>query len=156
MTAETFKNEAHRIRHVLVQLSCQILHDTEEAEDVVQDTLLRLWLMREQIRMPVEPLARVLTRNRCLDILRRRKPSVDLTADLLSDDEQQLRDSIERMMRAVETLPDMQQVILRLRHMEGMDFQQIASITGTTQAAVRKALSRARQAVRDKFRQYEE
>ena len=55
------------------------------------------------------------------------------------------------MMKVIETLPDMQQTILRLRHMEGMDSKEIANLTGSTEVAVRKALSRARQAVRDKY-----
>lgn len=54
-------------------------------------------------------------------------------------------------MKVIEALPDLQQTILRLRHMEGMDSKEIAELTGSTEVAVRKALSRARQAVRDKF-----
>jgi RNA polymerase sigma-70 factor (ECF subfamily) len=54
-------------------------------------------------------------------------------------------------MAMVETLPDKQQIILRLRHMEGMEFSDIASLLCTTEVAVRKSLSRARQAVKEKM-----
>lgn len=155
MTTETFRQEAQRMRTTLVRLAFGILRDSDEAEDVVQDVLLRLWQMRDQLRMPIEPLARVLTRNRCIDIVRRKKPAAELSMAVFQEEDEALRERIERMMKVIETLPDLQQTILRLRHMEGMDSKEIADLTGTTEAAVRKALSRARQAVRDKFKGYE-
>ena len=152
MTTETFRQEAQRMRTTLVRLAFGILRDSDEAEDVVQDVLLRLWQMRDQLRMPIEPLARVLTRNRCIDIVRRKKPAAELSMAVFQEEDEALRERIERMMKVIETLPDLQQTILRLRHMEGMEFKEIAELTGSTEAAVRKALSRARQAVRDKFK----
>lgn len=151
MTTETFRQETQRMRTTLVRLAFGILRDSDEAEDVVQDVLLRLWQMRDQLRMPIEPLARVLTRNRCIDIVRRKKPAAELSMAVFQEEDEALRERIERMMKVIETLPDLQQIILRLRHMEGMEFKEIAELTGSTEAAVRKALSRARQAVRDKF-----
>ena len=151
MTTETFRQEAQRMRTTLVRLAFGILRDFDEAEDVVQDVLLRLWQMRDQLRMPIEPLARVLTRNRCIDIVRRKKPAAELSMAVFQEEDEALRERIERMMKVIETLPDLQQTILRLRHMEGMEFKEIAELTGSTEVAVRKALSRARQAVRDKF-----
>ena len=139
------------MRTTLVRLAFGILRDSDEAEDVVQDVLLRLWQMRDQLRMPIEPLDRVLTRNRCIDIARRKKPAAELSMAVFQEEDEALRERIERMMKVIETLPDLQQIILRLRHMEGMEFKEIAELTGSTEAAVRKALSRARQAVRDKF-----
>lgn len=152
MTTETFRQEAQRMRTTLVRLAFGILRDSDEAEDVVQDVLLRLWQMRDQLRMPIEPLARVLTRNRCIDIARRKKPAAELSMAVFQEEDEALRERIERMMKVIESLPDLQQTILRLRHMEGMEFKEIAELTGSTEAAVRKALSRARQAVRDKFK----
>ena len=139
------------MRTTLVRLAFGILRDSDEAEDVVQDVLLRLWQMRDQLRMPIEPLARVLTRNRCIDIVRRKKPAAELSMAVFQEEDEALRERIEGMMKVIETLPDLQQTILRLRHMEGMEFEEIAELTGSTEVAVRKALSRARQAVRDKF-----
>ena len=155
MTTETFRQEAQRMRTTLVRLAAGILRDSDEAEDVVQDVLLRLWQMREQLQMPVEPLAKVLTRNRCIDLIRRKKPAAELTTAVFQEEDQPQRERIERMMKVIESLPDLQQTILRLRHMEGMDLKEIAELTGSTEVAVRKALSRARQAVRDKFKGYE-
>lgn len=154
MTQEEFKEEAQRLRPRLMLTARRYLGD-DDAEDTVQDALLRLWQMVGELRQPLDALALRLTRNLCIDQVRRRKPTVMLTdsgeTDETGDDER-----IERMMAVVSTLPDLQQTILRLRHLEGMEMNEIADLTGSSEVAIRKALSRARQAVRQKYlKQYE-
>lgn len=58
---------------------------------------------------------------------------------------------IERMMAVVDTLPDAQQTLLRLRHMQGMEMKKLASLLQMNETAVRKALSRARMAVKEQY-----
>ena len=154
MTQEEFKEEAQRLRPRLMLTARRYLGD-DDAEDTVQDALLRLWQMVGELRQPLDALALRLTRNLCIDQVRRRKPTVMLTdsdgTDETGDDER-----IERMMAVVSTLPDLQQIVLRLRHLEGMEMNEIADLTGSSEVAIRKALSRARQAVRQKYmKQYE-
>ena len=154
MTQEEFKEEAQRLRPRLMLTARRYLGD-DDAEDTVQDALLRLWQMVGELRQPLDALALRLTRNLCIDQVRRRKPTVMLTdsdrTDETGDDER-----IERMMAVVSTLPDLQQTILRLRHLEGMEMNEIADLIGSSEVAIRKALSRARQAVRQKYmKQYE-
>jgi len=50
----------------------------EEAEDVVQDVLLKLWQLLDKLRIPMGPLALVLVRNRCIDCLRRLQTTIDI------------------------------------------------------------------------------
>ena len=45
----------------------------------------------------------------------------------------------------------MQQTILRLRHIEGMEMKEIAELTGSTEVAIRKTLSRARQTLKQQY-----
>ena len=156
MTQEQFKDEAQRLRPRLMELARRYLGD-DDAEDTVQDTLLRLWQMVDDLRQPVDALALRLTRNLCIDQLRRQRPA-SLSAsngssetDTPDDDER-----IKRMMSVIATLPSLQQTILRLRHLEGMEMKEIAALTGSNETAIRKALSRARQAVRIQYlKQYE-
>ena len=155
MTQEEFKEEAQRLRPRLMLTARRYLGD-DDAEDTVQDALLRLWQMVGELRQPLDALALRLTRNLCIDQVRRRKPTVMLTdsggTDLADGDDER----IERMMAVVSTLPDLQQTILRLRHLEGMEMNEIADLTDSSEVAIRKALSRARQAVRQKYmKQYE-
>jgi RNA polymerase sigma-70 factor (ECF subfamily) len=56
MTQEEFKEEAQRLRPRLMQLARRFLND-DDAEDTVQDALLRLWLMVGELRQPFDALA---------------------------------------------------------------------------------------------------
>ena len=155
MTQEEFKEEAQRLRPRLMLTARRYLGD-DDAEDTVQDALLRLWQMVGELRQPFDALALRLTRNLCIDQVRRRKPTVMLTDSGGTDQADGDDERIERMMAVVSTLPDLQQTILRLRHLEGMKMNEIADLTGSSEVAIRKALSRARQAVRQKYmKQYE-
>lgn len=155
MTQEEFKEEAQRLRPRLMLTARRYLGD-DDAEDTVQDALLRLWQMVGELRQPFDALALRLTRNLCIDKVRRRKPMVVLTDSGGTDQADGDDERVERMMAVVSTLPDLQQTILRLRHLEGMEMNEIADLTGSSEVAIRKALSRARQAVRQKYmKQYE-
>ena len=155
MTQEEFKEEAQRLRPRLMLTARRFLGD-DDAEDTVQDALLRLWQMVGELRQPFDALALRLTRNLCIDQVRRRKPTVALTDSGGTDQTDGDDERVERMMAVVSTLPDLQQTILRLRHLEGMEMNEIADLTGSSEVAIRKALSRARQAVRQKYmKQYE-
>ena len=54
-------------------------------------------------------------------------------------------------IKVVNSLPGLQQNILRLRHMDGMSMEEIAKLIGSNEVAVRKALSRARMAVMKEY-----
>ena len=71
MTSEEFKQEAQALRPQLISLAKRYLKDTDEAEDVVQDALLKLWQMHGELRSPMAAMAATITRNLSIDRLRR-------------------------------------------------------------------------------------
>lgn len=138
------------MRPMLLSAACGYLGNAEDAEDAVQETLMKLWGMADALRSPAAPLAKVLVRNICVDRLRRRRPTVEIEPSALS---LPVADSpadgmLERMMKVIDTLPADRQVVLRLRHIDGMSTGDIARLTGYSEPNVRKILSRARMAVR--------
>ena len=150
MTENEFKTEAKRIRQLMINTARQYLSDFDEAEDTVQDILLKLWQMRDELRSPLNSFASVLVRNHCVDILRRRPVTISVS-DVFYDEPSVEDERLGRILSIMNTLPTMQQTILRLRHMEGMEMKDIARLLQMEEAAVRKALSRARQTVREKL-----
>lgn len=152
MSPTEFQTEAARLRPILMQTARRYFpYDEETAEDMVQDALLKLWTMCPQLHTPISGLATVLVRNLAIDHLRRQRPSA-LLADVSADmTENATNDAIDRMMAIVDTLPGLQQMLLRLRHMQGMEFKDIARLTGSTEAAIRQALSRARKNIRQQY-----
>ena len=150
MTAKEFQHEATLLRPKLLAVAHRYLADDDAAEDIVQDALLKMWLMVAELRKPMAPLAWVLIRNLSVDYLHHQHPAETLEHVQGAVTENAV-DGEERMMAVVRTLPSMQQTVLRLRHMEGMQMAEIATLIGSTEVAVRKALSRARQAVRREY-----
>ena len=153
MNEQEFRHITREMQPALILIARKIIGDEEDAKDVVQDSLLRLWQLKEEVQN-VRGFARILVRNRSLDLVRKRKTSVQVglteTTSIAPTDEHDER--IERMMTLVESLPTMQQTVLRLRHMEGMEMSEIAELTGTTEQAIRQSLSRARRAVLAKYK----
>lgn len=153
MTKEDFEREAASLRHTLMGAARMLLGTEEDAEDATQETLIRLWGMADTLKQPVAPLAKVLLRNLCVDRLRRRKPTVRMEERVMTaaaadngDDEM-----FAKVMNLVDSLQPAMQVVLRLRHIEGMTIKEISSLTGNSEANVRKILSRARMAVRKHY-----
>ncbi len=153
MTANEFEEEACRIRGMLENTAKGILGNSYDAQDSVQEAMLKLWTMHEELRCPMAKLAQVITRNICIDRIRRRHVTVDAENAGLHDkpESDDTQEQIDIMMKILETLPAMQQIIMRLRHLEGMTISEISQMTGSSEPAVRQALCRARQAVRIKM-----
>ena len=56
-----------------------------------------------------------------------------------------------QLMEMIARLPDLQQAVLRMKHVEGFEVEEIAQLTGTNPVAVRTNLSRARKKIREQF-----
>ena len=151
MTTEEFQQQAEELRIKLVRVAQKYLGNTDEAEDIAQDAMVKLWLMREQLTLPIAGMASIVTRNLCIDALRKKHQTVDIAqlpdeADFSDDGEQ-----IEQMLKVIDSLPSTQRTILRMRHLQGMEMREIALVLGSTEVAVRKTLSRARKVVRNRL-----
>lgn len=143
------------MRPMLMATARRIVDDEAEAEDVVQDALLRLWQLRDEPVQNVEGMARVVVQHLSIDALRRRREytpveEIELVGTSLSEG---LNDTEIHMMALIRQLPTMQQTILRLRHVEEMEVIKIAELIGATEVMVRQSLSRARRKLLEQFTQ---
>ena len=152
MTVENFKKNLSALRRELLATARQYFPDNEKAEDMVQDTLLRLWEMKENLREPINGIANVILRNLAIDNLRRQKPTVNIEqVDIGSPPDNDNHERYLRVMNIIDTLPDMQQTLIRLRLVEGMDYKDISKLTGIKEATIRQIISRARLAIRKQY-----
>ena len=139
------------MRPRLLASAQRMLKNDEEAKDIVQDALLKLWQLRDESIQHPEAMALVILRNLCVDHLR--KQAIlrhSASPDSLPEEVVASQDArIARLMAIIPQLPVMQQVIVRMHHMQEMETEDIASVLGISEAAVRMSLSRARKRLRD-------
>lgn len=147
MDETQFKKETQTVRPKLLAVALRHTADSDTAEDIVQDALLRLWQIHETLRSPMAPLACVLTRNLAIDALRRHKPTTSVEGLAVAEEVSETDPRYERVMKLLHQLPPLQQTLFRLRHAEGMEYADIAQLTGTTPEAVRQSVSRARRTI---------
>ena len=128
----------------------------EDAEDIVQDVLLRLYRSKERLTH-IDDVERYLVRalrNACIDYIRRRPPilmtSLEGAAQIAEDSEadKEIRDEYERINRLLQIIPAEQAEIVRLHCTDGLTFRQIAQVLEIPEATVK---SRYRYAI-DKIR----
>ncbi|MCM1076232.1 MAG: sigma-70 family RNA polymerase sigma factor [Bacteroides sp.] len=149
-----------RIVSMVIGMSVDI--STELADDVAQDTLLKLWTIRDRLDeyRSIDSLAMVIARHRAIDLLRNngvltvKLDDADTDMSVPSPEENLIRsESAVGILEIINNLPSVQQTVIRMRHIEGMDIADIAMITGSTPASVRTALSRARHSIKELFMQ---
>lgn len=140
----------------MVAVATRYLDNHDEAEDITQDALLKLWCMHEMLKeSDIERLAFTILKHLCIDELRRReyrkgKQTVDINSvDLASetDNLQEIEERERQLMIAMDKLPSKHRLLLQLRYLKGKDVHTIADITGSTEENINMTLSRARMKV---------
>lgn len=162
MTADGFKQRILPVQGRLFRLARLFLRSREEAEDALQDVLLRLWNNRQELEAyhSVEALAVQMTKNLCLDRLkahdRQKRGEADelllvQTPDASPYRQAELTDSAALMRRLIDNLPEQQKLVLHLRDVEDYSFEEIERVTGLSVNNIRVTLSRARQRLREEY-----
>lgn len=155
MNKTTFGNIAKDIRPSLIDIAIRLLGDADEAEDIVQDALLRVWMTIDDSHnndsssksVNISGFAKVVVHNLCIDFIRKQKEIICIDNVEIADyihPETCKEAIIKDMMDCICQLPTAQQTVLRLRHIEGMEMKEIAALLGTSEQAIRQSLSRAR------------
>ena len=161
MTIDAFEKQAPRLRAVALQAAATAGADADTAEDIAQETMLRLWQMRDDSRLHnPEGYASTIARHLTLNRLRRKPPlplderqaasqTVPSPLDLIvqREDEQWLQERIRN-------LPPTQHAILHMRQVEQRSNEQIPNILGIKPTSVNTLLARARRQLLEEIKQY--
>lgn len=128
----------------------------DSAEDVVQEALLKLFTMRDRLTgsSSVEALAMVVVNHLALNTLRYagRHPMVELKPYMSLDEEDTNEIDIRAVLDVVDSLPSKQQLVFRLKHIEAMEVEAIATVAMMSIDAVYQNLSRARRNILEQFK----
>lgn len=159
--AGAFTELVARYHTACLRYAAHVLGDRMEAEDVVQETLLRAYrsLGRYQERQQFRPwLFRILI-NRCRSARSRRGAGRLRAAAPLDPDAVTARDTSlalelrTRLTRAVEALDELHREAFLLKLGEGLEYEEIARITGASVPALKMRVKRARDLVRARWKE---
>lgn len=158
-----FRTDILPLKNELYRLALRITLNPAEAEDVVQDTMIKIWNRREQWDeiASIEAFSLTLCRNLALD---RNKRADNQTAQLddshdppdrsyASNPEEQTvqRDRIALVRKLIDSLPEKQRSCMQLRDIEGKSYKEIAAVMNISEQQVKINIFRARQAIRQKY-----
>lgn len=146
----------------LFRLALRITMNRAEAEDVVQDTLLKVWELRSEWGQinNLEAFAIATCRNRALDVLKwagRNTKSLDEVetsqlSTLNSQRSLEAREQLSLVRRLMDGLPELQRSIMLLRDIEGKNYQEIAEALDISETQVKVYLHRARTKIKEQVR----
>ena len=145
----------------LFAIAYGVLQNREEAEDVVQDTLVKAWKTRWRVRDPEKFPAWLSTiaRHRARDVARRRRsvPFPTEAEEPIDPGDETAAASLrakemnEQVRNALATLPELHRAALTLRYFETMDYASIERTLGLSNGALRGILGRAMATMRQRL-----
>lgn len=161
MNLEYFESQVLPAKNKLFRFAFKMLGNSEEAKDVVQEAMIKVWNGREPEEgiQNMEAWCMKITKNLSLDRLRslQRKQTdslegVDVKQEAPSPyDRTEIIESMKRIEELMATLPDKQREVMHLRDIEGHSYNEIGEIMEIDLSQVKVYLFRARNAVRERL-----
>jgi len=170
MSKEKMKALDLPFKDKLYRFALNIVGNTFDAEDIMQELMIKIWNRMDQFNEidNKEAWCMTVTRNMAIDKTRNKKTNVqDISdyhhlkdADDTPDKKLELEERFGSIMELVNQLPDKQKMIIHLRDVEGYSYQEIADMTETTLDFVKVSLHRARKTLKEQllkrnFKKYE-
>lgn len=137
-----------------------LLESESDAEDAVQELYLKLWSVRSSLADVRNPFAYgvSLLKNICIDRIRRRTArqtepleKAPPLAEVSAHRHMEITDTLRFLLGEMEKLPQRQREVLKLRAMEGLEYEDISKRTGLSQVHARVLVATARKTLKSKL-----
>ena len=162
----SFRNDILPLKDKLFRLALRITLDRAEAEDVVQDTMIRVWNKRDEWQQfeSVEAYCLIVAKNLAIDRSQKKDAqNVELTPEMAEEadasgpyDRLVNNERMKIIHRLIDELPEKQRLIMQLRDIEGESYKDIAKVLQLTEEQVKVNLFRARQKVKQRYIEIDE
>lgn len=146
------------LKNTMYRLALRITLNSQEAEDVVQDVVIKMWNNRENLESVdnLEAYAMRMARNLALDRQRMKvnqSEDIDAVGEMPQavDDAMERREQVESVRMMMRQLPEKQRTVMQLRDFEGYSYKEIAQMMDVTEDQVKVSLFRARQYVKSRL-----
>lgn len=157
-----FERSVLSVKDKMFRFACRMLGNTEDAQDTVQDALVKIWRQKDQLDTINNPEAwcMQITKNLCLDRHKAQKIKMTAVKDIkiIQEDsvktpyeQAEQKDNIEKVRKIIGELPEKPRMIIHLREVEGYSYKEIATILELSLEEVKIGLFRARKLLKDQF-----
>lgn len=160
MTEQEFEQMVKRMRPRLMQMGHEFFGSDTEAEEVVQETWLRAWNVRERVTLTDAYVLRI-ARNCCVSMWRGQRAQVELTdedgsvvSEVTPEEEIEERENSEWLQSRLQRLPKAEREVWQLFYDQGLTVEEIAEKRGITVSTVRKTISIVRSNLRKDLRRH--
>ncbi|MBW8687637.1 RNA polymerase sigma factor [Chitinophaga rhizophila] len=163
MSLSIFLSQVVPVRQKLYRFAYRLLENEDDAMDVTQDALLKVWQQQEKMSdlQNMEAWCMRIVRNLALDKLKARKyrraEDLDKATALPAVHQEsphtvaEKQDVMNRVHRIIGALPEKYRTIIQLRDIEGYSYQEIADALAIELSEVKINLHRARKTVREQL-----
>ena len=162
----SFRNDILPLKDKLFRLALRITLDRAEAEDVIQDTMIRVWNKRDEWQQfeSVEAYCLIVAKNLAIDRSQKKDAqNVELSPEMAEEadtsgpyDRLVNNERMKIIHRLIDELPEKQRLIMQLRDIEGESYKDIAKVLQLTEEQVKVNLFRARQKVKQRYIEIDE
>lgn len=154
MTAQEFKQRFMPFHRLLYRVAYHLTGNAQDAEDLLQDTYLKLWTKRDDLPPDAQTEAYLITLMRNLYRDQRRLKSnivhetyePDKSYEPYEEKEENL-DNRAELHELIEKLPDKQREVMRAHIVEDKTYEEIERDTGLSNGNIRVIISRAKQTI---------
>ena len=162
MNTELFETRVLPTKNKLFRFAFRLLGSSEEAKDVVQEVMIKVWNGREQMAAieNMEAWCMRVTKNLSLDRLRSKQRRVtdsmeegfEIRQESLTPYERtEIHESMKRVNELIAALPEKQRQVMHLRDIDGYSYNEICEILELDMSQVKVNLFRARNFVRERL-----
>ena len=158
MTGQEFKQMVERMRPRLMQMGREFFGSDTEAEEVVQETWLRAWNVRDRVELTEAYILRI-ARNCCVSMWRGQRAEVELAdesgaavTEVTPQEEMEERENSEWLASRLQRLPKAEREVWQLFYDEGLTVEEIAEERNISVATVRNTISSVRNTLRTALR----
>ena len=159
MDKTAFEQQARTWRQKALSVSMSCGAGREEAEDIAQDVMLRLWQMHDELERydSIEALATMMARHLLINHQRRRKPEALNEAMIVSlnispHEQLEMKEDDRWLTKRLEQLPTTQRTLLYMRQVERRTHEEIAQLLGIETTSVSTLLARARRTLLEEIK----
>lgn len=160
----SFRNDILPLKNELYRLALRITLNPAEAEDIVQETMIKVWNRRDQWDEieSIEAFCLTICRNLALDKMHKMEnqnqsldegvhDAPDRSFSSNPEEQAMQQDRLALIRRLIDALPEKQRTVMQLRDFEGKSYKEIAGIMAISEEQVKINIFRARQAIRQKY-----